>query len=289
MKKPTSVIYGIALMLQLWLLMSCTDSIQNNNSYIQRLKNRGIVPLSTVNPYIAGNALINKEMDRSPELKGFIQHSGAPSAIRVEQGIFSPLYIELYYPAKSEYYSAEENNGIWLLNGPYHIDKDTLLEIKKISIITGGTGKIELPLPAATIVPELPTAIPSARPVPLTFATPSVTPLQANTAQPALSVVGGIESLASQFGRSQAEITPKGDVVHYVSNPGETVVMLARWYTFDAGNQQRIMRINHLENKQILSIGDSVVIPSYLVKNKNILTQEALSAMEQGVSIGSIK
>jgi hypothetical protein len=76
-----------------------------------------------------------------------------------------------------------------------------------------------------------------------------------------------------------AEMTPKGDVVHHVTYPGETLSMLARWYTHDRANAGRIARINSITQPDKLNIGDMIVIPSYLVKTKNRLTEEGVQSL----------
>ena len=70
-------------------------------------------------------------------------------------------------------------------------------------------------------------------------------------------------------GSQPAELTPRGDVVHHVTYPGETLSMIARWYTHDRANAGRLARINHLNNPDRLQIGDKIIVPSYLLKNKN--------------------
>jgi len=55
--------------------------------------------------------------------------------------------------------------------------------------------------------------------------------------------------------------------------------MISRWYTLDARNLGRISRINNLKNPSQLEIGDTIVIPSYLVKNKNRLNEATVKTL----------
>jgi hypothetical protein len=57
--------------------------------------------------------------------------------------------------------------------------------------------------------------------------------------------------------------------------------MLARWYTFDKTNTARLARMNKLSQSQALTIGDSIIIPSYLVKNKVRLDEIAKSSLKE--------
>ena len=69
--------------------------------------------------------------------------------------------------------------------------------------------------------------------------------------------------------------------MHYVTFPEEDLALVARWYTYDAWNAGKIARVSGISQKQPLSVGDTLVIPSYLLKNKSRLSQEGLSALRQ--------
>lgn len=62
-----------------------------------------------------------------------------------------------------------------------------------------------------------------------------------------------------------AELTPRGDLVHYVISPNETIEQIAGWYTDNPANAEKLLRLNSLQN---LEVGDVVVIPNYMVKKK---------------------
>jgi hypothetical protein len=90
------------------------------------------------------------------------------------------------------------------------------------------------------------------------------------------------ESLETAAGH-QAEMSPRGDLVHYVTYSGETISILARWYTGDRNNASRIAHINGIQNPDMLGLGDAIVIPSYLLKNTNRLTEPGLKQVQQGI------
>ena len=85
-----------------------------------------------------------------------------------------------------------------------------------------------------------------------------------------------VQALVRETKSGEAELTPKGDVVHYVSFDGETLSNVAAWYTYDKSNVGKIARINQRKADDKLALGDSIVIPSYLVRNKTLLTKTAL-------------
>ncbi len=90
-------------------------------------------------------------------------------------------------------------------------------------------------------------------------------------------------NLVKRYGTSQAELTPKGDLVHYITYPGENLYMIARWYTFDEHNAGKISRINGISDPSTLSPGDTVVVPKYLLKNSTRLSEAGLQAMAAAV------
>jgi hypothetical protein len=87
-----------------------------------------------------------------------------------------------------------------------------------------------------------------------------------------------VKDILAVTGPAPAELSPKGDLVHYVTYPGETLYMIARWYTYDRENGPRLARINRLNNADRLALGDEIVVPAYMLKNKNRLSEEALKA-----------
>ena len=70
-----------------------------------------------------------------------------------------------------------------------------------------------------------------------------------------------------------------GDLIHYVSFPGETLAIVSTWYTGDIANSGALSRINELKTPHTLTPGQQIRIPSYLLKKKTPLPKSALSAV----------
>ena len=83
-----------------------------------------------------------------------------------------------------------------------------------------------------------------------------------------------------EYSSQNAELNPKGDIVHYVTYPEETMEKIALWYTGDKNNRGRISRLNKMGG-DTLHIGDVVIIPSYLAKTKLRMTEKGLQALDQ--------
>ncbi len=309
------------------LCFSCAGSVlTSSDNLFMRLKDRGPVALSSDNPYLAANLLIAREMDASPEIRGFVEHRGAPAALEVQSNLFSPSMIHFYYPENREQYTLEDVDGMWIIKGPVMIEREKMKEVAQLTRNIQGEPKIAYAqeskpseLRASTRPPYEPPKTESsaskkkepssselfsdtseedpfiaklnasdssrAKMSNKPFSSPSFSseesvgksrPIRVNSEQEDSLF---IQDLVAEFGSHPAELSPKGDVVHYITYPGENMSIIARWYTYDRNNAQKIARINRLRQPDSLSIGDEIVIPAYLVKNKNRLTEEAMKAM----------
>lgn len=251
------------------LVLGCAQSPRLNHGLVGRLADRGPVALSADNPFLAANLLLSKEMERSPDLKGFIKHRGAPAALAVEYSNFSGINFKLYYPENREYYNLEELDDTWLINGPLPIPRQDMPEVARITREQTEEPKILLPEDDKNFAPFSSTIEESAK-------IEDQDAKQQETAQ-------ALNRIIAQTAKSPAELTPRGDLVHFVTYAGETLALLSRWYTHDVNNAGKIARINKLANPNELKLGDQIVVPAYLLRNKLRLTEEGLKALQQMV------
>ena len=77
--------------------------------------------------------------------------------------------------------------------------------------------------------------------------------------------------------------------MHYVTFSGETLSILARWYTGDRSNAGKIARINRIADPDKLSTGDTIIIPAYLLRNKNRLTESGVKELGAKAPVESKK
>lgn len=289
------------LLILICFLSSCSSSLKLNNSLIKRLRNRGPVALSSDNPFIAANLLISNEAQNSPELAGFINHRGAPLAIEIHTELFEPVNMDFFYPKEQEVYSLEDYENTWIIRGPFPLDRDKMKEVlaltagikedPKLSIAKAPVAtNVESPYSKSEVLetkPKVEEVEPESsdikKPAPESEKiTAFQSPYTSNVARSAaVSASQEEETIAklSQAIRETPELTPKGDAVHYVTYSGETLSMIARWYTNERANASKLARINKLNNPNKLDIGDTVIIPSYLLKNKKRLTEQAVQAL----------
>lgn len=285
---------GILLFLLSVSIAGCSASRLPHSGLVDRMKNRGPVPLSADNPYLAGNLLLAKEMEHSAEVKGFVEHRGTPGAIEISHELFEEPSMRFYYPENGEFFSFEYVDNTWLIEGPLTISPEKQRELKRAS--AGGKAPLPPPSPIGTpsaapapIVTPLPTASPLAKggeP----FRSPSIqaTPEPSPTAFPTQDNTR-IKSLIETAPKNEAEISPKGDLVHYVTFPGETLEVISEWYTLDVSNSGRLARLNKIKTGESLSQGDTIIVPSYFVRNKIRLTEQAIGALKSAETLGDFK
>lgn len=268
------------------ILLGCVQSPRLNHGLIGRLRDRGPVALSSDNPFLAANLLLTKEMERSPDLTGFIKHRGAPAALAVEHSSFSGLNLKLYYPENREYFNLEEIEDTWLINGPLPIPRNDMPEVARITRNQSQEPKLILPDSLQAPIEKtsdqgLDVKDGSAF---SSFTSTTVKPqLHGSPDSRRSDVSVELERMVTRTAKSPAELTPRGDLVHFVTYAGETLALLARWYTYDADNGAKIARINRLAKPDELKLGDQIVIPAYLLRNKQRLTEPGLKALQEFV------
>jgi len=255
---------------------------------IERLKNRGPVLLSEDNPFLAGNLYLTKEMERSRDLAGFVNHRGQPFALAIEQSWLGEPTLTLFYPKDGVLFRVEDTGeDATYITGPFPIGLDERESIERLG------AQVSKAAPTVSREPQAPSAR-NTEPAAGSGLNPEVS-ARLRAAEERLrgtpfssSLRGATEATRSNSDqnalkkaerRALAETTPKGDVVHYVTFPGETLSMISRWYTADRTNAGRLARINNLANPNLLQVGDTIVIPSYLVKNRTRLQESDVAEL----------
>ena len=285
--------------------VGCTI-VQPAPTPIARLEGRGVQWVSGSNEYLAANRAVQSLVEASDDLRGFIERQGQPEYINVPQRTFDYSEVQLFYPRNDNWYRIRYEKGGWFVEGPLPLSPDERAQLESIPA-TGPANGIGASLPAAQpVLPRGPGHSAAADEAQSSAIQERAIPLaespggESSMGQPAEAGTGsavraelprvqgsqvnvrtqaGLEALIHTYGKELAETTPKGDLVHYVTFTGENLKMIARWYTMDENNTERLSRINELRRPNALQVGDMVVVPRYLVKNGFRMTQEAVDAM----------
>ena len=258
------------------LICNCACSLSKNDYLEKRLTNIGPIALSPQNPYLGPNLYITRAAEKSPLLKGFIEHRGEPEAIELQSGFFEPEKLYLYYLDKRQGYLLERKNKAteWFIRGPERMAPQILLSLNS----AGARAKQNQPKEAdrqaalnredqnressALKSHREPTANMPAKVRPSSKPTPVIPQLKQKTKEKQASL----------------EISNSGDIIHRVSFSGETLRIIANWYTKKADNADRIARINDIKKPNVLQMGQRVRIPRYLLKNESPLTAKAVKS-----------
>lgn len=288
-------------------------------SLVSRLKTKGIVTLSPDNPYIASNLLIAKEINSSKELEGFIKHKGIPNLIEVDKKFFQTLKYKFFYPHEKIYYNLEFTNNVWIISGPEQItmeqnrqifyltggnlftpqilSEEELNNISPNSSLSNQTSLNNLDNNFYNPNPKEETAQIKNETDPLktdlkkekdksqkvnkNIVNDSSSNKKVQYVPPQISDNSdeGLNKIINSTTTYTAEQNYRGDLIHYVAYQGENLSLISRWYTKEANNMDKIARINSIKDVNHLAVGDKIIIPAYLLKNKNKLTKGALQQM----------
>jgi hypothetical protein len=236
------------------LLISCTylsacASFQPGLMTRDNLLNRGPVIVSRTNPYIASNILMAREVKLSPTLKGFLKIRGTPEAIEIRKNFFQPYVMFFYYSSQREQYVLEEVNDDWVIRGPEQIRGDSsqaLASLAPEKITT--TEKPAEPLEKEVDLEDL--MLPDSKPI---------------DPPKKISNSDDIEQV-------------DGDILHTVKYKGETLRLIAEWYTGKSENAPRIARINGFKDANSLILDQKIRIPRYLATNDSPLSKERVES-----------
>lgn len=277
----------IALVVLSSVTCGCAQFVSSKDPLLESLSGKGPVQITPENPFVAPVQYLTREMQKSKDLSGFIELKGYPKFIEISSSTFGAVSMKFLYGSGERYElelsSASESSASWIINGPFQgFPSPIITTVQEKFSAKPLTEPIKEKIPVlkttatATRAPTTnPTIAPTSTPTPampvVTF-TPAV--------EPALSPSNEFTSPSKISTPSEeAEITPRGDLVHYVTMQGETLSILARWYTKDRENAGKLSRLNRLKNPNVLTIGDTIVIPSYMVKNKQRLSEQSLQEL----------
>jgi len=258
------------------VISGCSMQPRTHHSLIQGAKDRGPIAISTENPYLVGNRILDLEMERSAELEGFIQKRGGPAAIEVRRELFSAMELILFYPENNHYYEALETSQGWLIDGPREISPEKRQQLFAI------VGAVEVPSQQISAGDEIPHIEPQLQPDPASGIVPA--PKSGPISQSSLQNLTAqrVESLILKHQLPDAPTHGRGDITHRVTQYRESAELLAQWYTHDASNGARIARLNQLRADIPLDPNTEIIIPSYLVKVRKHPTAEVMREFAAG-------
>jgi hypothetical protein len=230
------------------LLAGCSVGPQPSPSLYERLSGRGPVLVATENQYLPANRLLAEHVQSSEVFREQIAMMGQPDALRVERGLFSPTQVVLYYVAQNQQVAFAKRGSEWVREEPMLIDSE-----ERAKILGEDTE-----VPAEAVVEDVPTAmLPSIIEAPIEF--------KARMSPAMLS-----------HREAQLKALKNGDYKHTVTFSGETLTLLADWYTGKPSNAANLAKASSRPVARRLAKGDVIVIPQRLMRNATALPEAAL-------------
>ncbi|MBX7144441.1 MAG: hypothetical protein K1X79_08335 [Oligoflexia bacterium] len=273
-------------------LIACNQS--TIKSY-PSLANQGMLPLSTSNPYVAGNLFLAREAELSPFLYNFLKIRGGPTAVEIIEPNLGESRVIMYYPRDRQVYTADivetKTTRNWMIKGPYQIERKDYRELatlensmqgEPVFVIRGKQQRFKFETPnqeTKIIQPSLP-AVPLPTPTPKPKRHISKPKEEEDTI--VISKRGNSptefrplnsDQQAIQMSLGYAERAENGDVIHTVIG-GENLAAIAKWYTGTADNATGLAEANGIKVGDTLTSGARIRVPLKLVKNTRQMKPE---------------
>jgi hypothetical protein len=266
----------------LFLLCSCST---NSELYLRdELANRGPQALSPTNPFLSTNLFIAKEMKNSEVFRGFIRYKGTPDAVEVRKSYFKPIRVYLFYLSDGEAFLLEQASDDWLVRGPDKIPAQLMSAFFNMTpagpnapLALDGEGPVFAAGEATS--PVRPAYVDPAPEVKSLRKVPTRDEVIAQNTKPKRPPVKAERTATATIEEDLGTVkeSSSGDLIHRVTFNGETLRMIAKWYTGDINNTGRIARINGIERPDVLTIDQSIRIPRYLLKTTRPLPQSEVA------------
>lgn len=227
------------------VLAACALGFESGTPLYERLAGRGPVLVAQENPYLPANRFLEEQIRDSEVFKNHISEMGRPLALRVDSEVFSPTQVVLYYPETDQQVVFYKSGSEWVREDPTSIDADDKQKIVAEYQLADASAQVNAGTP--TKPDEKPSDV-RARLSPKLF---------------------GVKEAALRQLRT-------GDYEHRVTFPGETMSLLADWYTGRRDNADALAKASKRHSSQKLHRGDRIVIPKRLLRNPKPLPDAAL-------------
>ena len=215
------------------------------------LADRGLLFLSGDNPYLGPNLVIAEIASSSPLFYNFLNHQGAPAAIKIESEYLSAPTIKMFYPEGGVYFSLVRANEDWIAEGPFKIEAT---DLSQLSVSTNKGSFILTPEQFQNINKEEDSTKSAITPIVGLTITPDFASLTPTT----------IASLPPER-LPQAKNPSLPIDVNIIADGNQSWESLANWYTNDPSNAGRIARLNGDFAGVTPEKGKKIFIPGYMV------------------------
>ena len=236
-------------------LSSCVEGPATISPLYDRLSGRGPIVLGDDNPYLPANAFFQEQLKGSDVLARFVQHNGEPTAVSLERKLYRKTRLGLYYADTGKLCLFARGMNDWELEKTGQISAQ---DRQSLSVQLAQSGR----LAQALQYQDGSSAV--AAPVNDTAFVGSGAELRGHLKPPQSAAEARLTRL------------PNGNYQHRVTFAGETLPVIADWYTEDPGNASALARASGRSVAGPLTIGDTITIPQRLMRNVQPLPEAAI-------------
>jgi hypothetical protein len=236
-------------------LSSCVEGPTTISPLYDRLSGRGPIVLGDDNPYLPANAFFQEQLKGSDVLGRFVQHNGEPTAMSLERKLYRKTRLGLYYADAGTLCLFARGMEDWQLE---KTEQMSAQDRQSLSMQLAQSGRLAQALRYQDGTSGM--AAPSGD---------------------AAFMGSGAElrgHLRPPQSAAEARLTrlPNGNYQHRVTFAGETLRVIAEWYTEEPGEASALAIASGRSVATPLQIGDTVTIPKRLMRNVHPLPEAAI-------------
>ncbi len=281
------------------LMVGCSEAAKDFPSLVDK----GIMGLSSSDPYLGPNLFLSGELEKSTFLFNFFKSRGAPAAIEITQPNFSATQVLFYYPDGKEVYKADfREKGLrheWIIRGPYTLTRDDYRALSRIQVSLSDvpvfvlygkqyrfhrestfkqqTARVLRPsFPEYTLPPKTvqkkktPKKPQETTPQSQVETKPATEPKPVTAATQVPGVPLTLDQKAILISKGYAPRADNGDILHPVKTAEQNLGQIAKWYTGSEANKDAIAKENALSPDAALPVGSKIRVPAALVKETKL-------------------
>ena len=252
----------VSFMVVALTLAGCSMSSQTSSPLYERLSSRGPVVLGLDNPYLPANLFLEEQIKESVAIRRLVQEQGRPTAVGIDRRLFRTTRITLYYSDDNESFTMTRWGRDWNVEEPSAIspsDRDSIVQQLALS------DELHHPRnPQYFITP--PVARASLRSAPV---------VSGRAPEERRELRGRLKS-PQQAAEAELSRLTNGNYRHTVTFRGETLRLIAEWYTEDPANAAALATASNRSTEQVLKIGEAITIPRRLMRNATPLPEARL-------------
>lgn len=242
-------LFYIIILIICFSFQSCSY-IFNTNKFSTPIRNKGLVLLSDVNPYLSGNRFLSELAGKNELISEFLTERGIPKVIEINTSIFDSDEVLLYFPLEREHFQFKFNEKKKLeIFGPFRT-KGTI--IAKLLNLTKDSRSEPKLLVFHSNLSNTETFEGVMIPKNNTLALMTLEEFRSNSLK-------------------ELRLNKLGDIIYVVKSDNENLRIISLWFTYSDTNIEKIAAINNINKNQKLKKDQEILIPSYMLKyNKEI-------------------